>query len=300
MEDRQFPVALGRVAAALLVSALLGSPAGPARAQNVPVDLELALAVDVSRSVDEEEAALQRNGYIAAFRHPGVVEAIRSGPLGRIAVIYYEWGDYGDIFPVVDWTLIGDKASANGFAEALNRSMPNSGRRTGISGALEHGASLFDRNRFDGRRRVIDVSGDGENNSGALVDRMRDRVVAMGITINGLPILNGRRSPGGWRQIDSLDLYYRDCVIGGPGAFHIVANDFRDFARAVLRKLILEIAGLTPPDAAPSPRTDRRHPYLVRVAAPRVAPPCDIGERRRRQRWLGDDDMIAPPPRPTP
>ncbi len=295
MGGRLYPFIRPSAAALLFGIATVLLPAGPASAQNQPVDLELALAVDVSRSVDEEEAALQRNGYIAAFRHPSVVDAIRHGRYGRIAVTYYEWGGYGTIYPVVDWTLIHDKASADGFADALMRNVPNSARRTSISGALEHGASLFDANRFDGQRRVIDVSGDGANNSGTLVNHMRDRVVAMGITINGLPIMNGRESPTGWQQIDTLDLYYRDCVIGGPGAFHIVARDFKDFSRAVLRKLILEIAGLAPSETLPA-QAGRGHPYLIRVAAPRVSPPCDIGERQRRQRWFGDDDPVIPSP----
>jgi hypothetical protein len=275
-------------------------------AENLPVDIELALAVDVSRSVDEEEARLQRDGYIAAFRHPRVIEAIRHGPLGRIAVSYYEWGGYGNAHLVVDWTLIKDKASADSFAEVLSRTVPMSARRTGISGAIDYGAALFDRNRFDGRRRVIDVSGDGANNSGELVTVARARAVAAGITINGLPILNGRESPGGWRQIENLDLYYRDCVIGGPGAFYIVARDFRDFARAVLRKLVLEVAGARPtgavPDQAGMARSRGSTPVLVHIAADaRTPPPCDVGERRRRQRWFGSDDnlLLQPPPTPS-
>ena len=263
-------------------------------AENLPVDLELALAVDVSRSVDEEEARLQREGYIAAFRHPRVIEAIRHGPIGRIAVSYFEWGGYGNAHLVVDWTLIKDKANADSFADALSRTVPMSARRTGISGAIDYGAALFDRNRFDGRRRVIDVSGDGANNSGELVTVARDRAVAAGITINGLPILNGRESPGGWRQIENLDLYYRDCVIGGPGAFYIVAGDFRDFARAVLRKLILEIAGLQPP-AADTRRAHAGgsatlfHRAADAPAARRAAPPCEAGYRQFWRYFQGDD-----------
>jgi hypothetical protein len=284
--------------ALLLIASL--APLQEAAGEVLPVDLELALAVDVSRSVDEEEARLQRDGYIAAFRHPNVVEAIRHGPLGRIAVSYYEWGGAGNTHTVVDWTVIGDAGSATGFADELARTTPMRARRTGISGAIDHGAALFDRRRFEGRRRVIDVSGDGANNSGEIVTVARDRAVAAGITINGLPILNGRASPSGWQQIDTLDLYYRDCVIGGPGAFHIVARDFQDFARAVLRKLVLEIAGAQPPGTAqtrsrpPPPR--KEGPLLLRAATDaRKAPPCDIGERRRGQQWYGDDTIMQPP-----
>lgn len=246
---------------------------GPILATPVSVDLELVLAVDVSRSVDVEEAALQRTGYVSAFRHPSVIDAIKHGPLGRIAVVYFEWGGYGNTNLVIDWTLIKDKASAGKFADLLQTSPRLVARRTGISGALDMGAAMLAHNNFNGKRRVIDISGDGANNSGDLVDMARDRTVAKGITINGLPILNDRESPFGNRQVENLDLYYRDCVIGGPGAFHIVAKDFKDFARAVLRKLILEIA-----DAQP------RRPLLIRVSAKRKAPPCYIGEQRRRQR----------------
>jgi hypothetical protein len=255
------------------------------------VDLELVLAVDVSRSVDAEEAALQRTGYVAAFRHPSVIDAIRHGPLGRIAVVYFEWGGYGNTNLVIDWTLIKDKASAENFAHELRKSARLVARRTSISGALDIGAALLGSNDYSGKRRVIDISGDGVNNSGDLVVMARDRAIARGITINGLPILNGRESPGGYQQVANLDLYYRDCVIGGPGAFHIVARSFKDFSRAVLRKLILEIANAQP--AAASSRDRARparrravpgNPYLIRVAAGRKAPPCHIGEQRWRLR----------------
>ena len=285
---------------ALAILAVLSAASPPAAAADGAreVDLELVLAIDVSRSVDEEEARLQRDGYIAAFRHPSVIEAIRRGPLGRVAVSYFEWGDYGNTHLVVDWTMIGDRASALAFADELGRTMPMSARRTGISGAIDYGVSLFDRNRFDGRRRVIDVSGDGANNSGELVTVARDRAVAAGVTINGLPILNDRDSPGGWPQVPNLDLYFRDCVIGGPGAFYLVAKDFRDFGRAVLRKLILEIADARPADAD-QPRRAAGHPLLVLVATEKkTPPPCDAGERRRRQLWFGDDpdNYLQPPP----
>jgi hypothetical protein len=278
------------------LSALLAI-AGGARSAPVAVDLELVLAVDVSRSVDREEAALQRTGYVSAFRHPSVIDAISQGPLGRIAVIYFEWGAYGNTNLVIDWTLIKDKASAEDFANRLRKSPRLVAQRTSISGALDTGAALFDLNSFAGKRRVIDVSGDGSNNSGDLVDMARDRTVAKGITINGLPILNQRLAPSGRPQVANLDLYYRDCVIGGPGAFHFVATSCKDVGRAVLRKLVLEIAGIAP-TAAP----DRSHagtrrwhgipenPLLIRITGERQAPPCYIGEQRWRQfRGYGTD-----------
>ena len=279
--------------------------AGPARAAPIAVDLELVLAVDVSGSVDTEEAALQRTGYVLAFRHPSVIHAIRHGPLGRIAVVYFEWGGYGNTNLVIDWMLIKDKATAGKFAHKLRKSAQLVASRTSISGAMDISAAMLASNKFTAKRRVIDISGDGANNSGDLVDLARDRTVARGITINGLPILNRRESPGGYRQIEALDLYYRDCVIGGPGAFHIVAKSFKDFSRAVLRKLILEIADARP---ATAPSRDRArsgrwrgltgNPNLIRVAGGRKAPPCYIGEQRwRRRRGYGPGGWMPQYPR---
>lgn len=236
-----------------------------------PVDLELALAVDVSGSIDDEEAQLQRDGYVAAFRDPAVIRAIEHGMLGRIAVAYYEWAGFNRVRVIVDWTLIEDVKTAHAFAGLLTLEPPRTVRRTSISSAIDFGVPYFARNEYDGTRRVIDVSGDGANNSGDLVTRARDRAVAAGVTINGLPIINGRPGPFGWPPIKDLDLYYRDCVIGGPGAFLVVANSFDEFAEAVRRKLILEIAGIGPPK-----------PRLVpaQLAPERTAPPCNIGELR--------------------
>lgn len=239
------------------------------------VDLELALAVDVSRSIDAEEARLQRRGYIAAFRDPEVIHAIRSGLLGRIAVTYFEWAGVDQPHIVAGWTLIDDDASAFAFAEELGRMAPGTARRTSISRAIEFALPLFDGNGFEGTRRVVDVSGDGPNNWGALVTTARNRAVAAGVTVNGLPILDHGGGMFSNFNIPDLDLYYRDCVIGGPGAFVVVAADFTDFARAVRRKLVLEIAGHGP----------RKAPGLVPARAIEVArasPPCDIGEQLMR------------------
>ncbi len=247
------------------------------------VDLELALAIDVSGSIDDEEANLQRAGYIAAFRNPRVIEAIRHGILGRIAVAYYEWAGFGHNKMIADWTVIHDRASALAFVERLHEPPPETARRTAIGQAIAFGIPLFDRNVVEGTRRVIDVSGDGPNNWGQSATVSRDFAVAAGITINGLPIVNDRPSRWGWPSIPNLDLYYRDCVIGGPGSFLVVANTFEDFSAAVLKKLILEIAGVSPPRR--TIYVGRRWKPLVRAAArERIAPPCDIGETRRRDR----------------
>lgn len=247
-----------------------------ARAET-PVDLELALAIDVSRSIDPSEARLQREGYISAFRDPKVIKAIESGMLGRIAVGYFEWAGFGHADTVVDWMLVEDAASANALANALERSDPVSASRTSISGAIDFAWPWFDNNGFDGSRRVVDISGDGPNNWGGLVTEARDRALAAGVTINGLPILDSGSGLFSRFNIGSLDLYYRDCVIGGSGAFLEVAADFNDFARAVRRKLVLEIANLRPPPI--------RGPIAVQAdTGAGASPPCDIGETLWRDR----------------
>lgn len=252
----------------------------PAAARaDIPVDLELALAVDVSLSIDADEARLQRQGYIEAFRDPYVIGAIRSGVLGRIAVAYFEWAGAGRVRLVVGWTLIDGPDSAHAFADTLGRKFVGSARYTSISGAIDFALPLFD-NGFEGTRRVIDVSGDGPNNRGRLVSRARDKAVATGVTINGLPILDDGGGPFSRFNIPDLDLYYRDCVIGGPGAFLVVAVNYKDFARAIRRKLILEIAGPAPP------KPPRLLPAQAKSKA-RAPPPCDIGEQLIR----GIDDF---------
>jgi len=265
---------LGFIFSGLLLWALSGQAAP---AQDMPVDLELALGIDVSGSVDDEEAMLQRHGYITAFRDPAVIRAIEHGILGRIAVAYYEWAGYGHMRIISDWTLIDGAAAAQSFAESLEQNPPQTAHRTAISSAIDFAVTYFDLNDFEGTRRVVDISGDGANNWGGPVTESRDRAVAQGIIINGLPIVNDRPGPSGRPQQADLDLYYEECVIGGPGAFIVVANSFPEFAEAVRRKLIIEIS-----DAAP-----QSGPELVRVQflPRRVAPPCDIGEQR-----LQDED----------
>jgi hypothetical protein len=220
----------------------LGLLAGQAGAEDVPVDLELVLAVDVSGSVDPSEARLQREGYIAALRQPRVIEAIRGGTLGRVALTYVEWA--GDDYQrtVLDWALIEDADSALAFADALAEAPLQSGQWTSISGAIDYARPRFDGNGFKGIRRVIDISGDGYNNHGRPVETARDEAVAAGITINGLPIVNDRPNPWGSLPPKDLDRYFEDRVIGGPGAFIVVANDYTAFASAIRSKLLLEIA----------------------------------------------------------
>ncbi|AWK87035.1 DUF1194 domain-containing protein [Azospirillum thermophilum] len=231
-------------AAVLLVLAVGASPL-PVLAE-VPVDLELVLAVDVSGSVDPDEAKLQRDGYIAALMNPKVQQAIAGGPFGRIAATYVEWAGESHQQVIVGWTELGDRASLSTFASAIGEAPFTTAHWTSISSAIDFSARLFDGNGFEGTRRVIDVSGDGENNRGRPAEWARDEAVARGITINGLPILNDRPNPlGGLAPID-LERYYRANVIGGPGAFLVPAGDFGAFAEAILNKLLLEISNAPP------------------------------------------------------
>jgi len=239
---------------ALVAILLLAMPAR-GTAADLAVDLELVLAVDVSGSIDADEAQLQRSGYVQAFLDPKVADAIRSGPYGRIAVTYVEWAGDHHQETVIGWTVLDGGASVTAFADRLAETPVGRERWTSISGALLYAAGLFDGNGVEGVRRVIDVSGDGFNNSGPLLPPVRDAVLARGITINGLPIVNDRPNPWGGEPTRGLDAYYRDYVIGGPGAFLVVAEGFGSFAQAILTKLLLEIAGMPPPaELAACPR----------------------------------------------
>ena len=210
-----------------------------------------------------------------------MIAAIRSGVFGRIAVTSMEWSGLGGGNVIVDWATVFDATSARAFADALAERPLASGRRTSISHAITMAMRLFEDNGFDGTRRVIDISGDGANNQGLLVTAARDRAVADGITINGLPIINDRPSPFGWPSLPDLDLYFVNCVIGGPASFIIVAEGFEAFAAAIRSKLILEIAG----GRADRPDSGESRPARLQLAA--AGPPCDIGERRWRSRNFG-------------
>jgi len=211
-----------------------------------PVDVALVLAVDVSRSIDEDEARLQREGYRAAVSDPRVVEAIRGGMLGSIAVAYTEWAGIEYQRLVIPWTRIGSQRDADLWSETLSQAPRASLSWTSISGAIDHARRVIAECPNEATRKVIDVSGDGVNNSGPPAEQARDRAAAEGITINGLPILNDRPTFGRPPPVP-LDQYYRESVIGGPGAFMIAAEDFEAFGNAVRRKLIREIAGLGGP-----------------------------------------------------
>ncbi len=233
------PIPLCGLGLAMLLAAL-GDP-GPAC--TAPVDLELVLAADTSMSVAPDEFALQMAGYARAFRRPEVLQAIRDAGANGIAVALIQWGDSYQQAVSVDWSWLGDPASSAAFADrvaAAGRLFTGPG--TALATALGYCLGLFDGNGYEGPRRVVDVSGDGRDNRGPRVSASRDRAVAAGITVNGLAILNDE---------PFLDRYYERQVIGGPDAFVVAAADYRDFADAVVRKLVREIAG---PPLAGAPR----------------------------------------------
>ena len=230
----------------LAASAALALPRA-ARA-NTDVDLLLVLAVDVSRSIDDEEARLQREGYRDAMLHPQVVAAVTGGPHAAIAAAYVEWAGIQYQRLVLPWTRLASPADCAAWALTLGGASRDSMAWTSISGALIFSRGVLADCPYTADRRVIDVSGDGINNSGPPVTMIRDQLVAEGVVINGLPIVNDRPNFGRAPQPD-LEPYYRENVIGGDGAFLIVAEDFENFGTAIRRKLLTEIAGLTPPKA---------------------------------------------------
>jgi hypothetical protein len=267
-------------AAALAVTGLTGGLAAPSSApiladrspNAIPVDVELVIAVDVSYSMDPEEQALQREGYIAGLTSREFMQGLRSGMNGKVALTYFEWAGPYDQKIIVPWRLIDGPEAADAFANEIAIAPYRRASRTSISGALNFAKPLFDGSGYRGFRRVIDVSGDGANNSGPFVTLVRDDVLAAGITINGLPIML-KRPNSFTMDIENLDVYYEDCVIGGPGAFVIPIREREQFKEATRTKLVLEIAGRTP-DSRVVPAQAR---------APRVS--CTVGEQMWRDRW---------------
>ncbi|MEM9277069.1 MAG: DUF1194 domain-containing protein [Pseudomonadota bacterium] len=216
-----------------------------ADAADVEVDVQLVLAVDVSRSMSPLELEIQRRGYAEALVSDEVISAIQSGLLGRVAITYMEWAGAFSQRIVVDWSMISSRAEAQVFADKLTAHFEDSLRRTSISGGLEFAATLFDRNGFTSNRRIIDVSGDGPNNQGRPVLQARNDVLEKGIVINGLPLMT-KEGVGGFLSIDDLDEYYSNCVIGGPGSFMLPVLSWEQFPTAVRQKLILELANRKP------------------------------------------------------
>ena len=248
------------------------------RDRAIPVDVELVIAVDVSYSMDPEEQALQREGYILALTSKEFLHALRQGANGKIAVTYFEWAGQSDQKIILPWRLIDGPEAADAVAAEIARAPYRRASRTSIAGALRFAKPLFDDSGYKGLRRVIDVSGDGTNNAGPLIVPTRDEVLAAGITINGLPIMLKRPYVGSL-DIENLDVYYEDCVIGGPGAFVIPIREREKFIEATRTKLVLEIAGRQP-EARIVPASSK---------APRIS--CTIGEKMWQERWGGGIDF---------
>ena len=235
-----------RAILAVLSGLLLAAPcraAGPAEA--APVDVALVLVSDVSRSIDDSEFRLQKQGYRAAFTDPAVIAAITGGPDGAIAVAYVEFASADEVDTVLDWTVIHDAASASGFAARLAAAPRSFAGRTAIGAGLAQAIAMLDASGYQATRRVIDVCGDGTSNAGPAVEAMRDRAVAEGITVNGLTIINDH--PVSWvfahvQPPGGLTAWYRAHVAGGPGSFVREVHDFANFGQAMTRKLVSEIA----------------------------------------------------------
>lgn len=247
----------------------------PAQAEGIEVDVELALMVDVSRSMAPPELELQRRGYAEAISSPQFARVIEQSLTGQIALTYVEWAGDGLQRVVVPWTLIDGPDAAGAVADKLVSHFDSGLRRTSISGAIRFAEYEIETNAFIGLRRVIDVSGDGPNNDGRPVTRARDSAVAKGIIINGLPLMT-TDGPSRW-GIEDLDVYYENCVIGGPGAFVVPVTDWADFPFAVRRKLILELVG-APVGLWPIAEG--------RTGTTEAGYDCMIGEKIRRERDL--------------
>ncbi|WP_245261151.1 DUF1194 domain-containing protein [Chelativorans sp. J32] len=251
---------------------------GSSQAQEA-VDVELVLAVDVSLSMSPGELEIQRHGYAAALTHPSVIEAIKNGMNGRIAVTFFEWaGDFSQRV-LVPWTVVASAEDAEKVAGMLTASPSQSARRTSISGAINFAADLFAESPYKGMRRVLDISGDGPNNQGPSVTEARDQLVAGGITINGLPLMTNDGFTSSY-DVSDLDEYYSNCVIGGPGAFMIPVNEWSQFPEAIRRKLVIELAN--------DDQEKVRPPIMLAQASP--AYDCQIGEKMWRNRsWMWQD-----------
>jgi hypothetical protein len=238
----------------------------------VGVDVELVLAVDISYSMDFDELKLQREGYVEAVTSPEFLNALKQGMHGKVAVTLVEWAGIHEQRIVVPWRLIDGPEAAQKVAAEMAAAPVRRAFRTSISGALLFSAPLFEGNGFNGIRRVIDVSGDGTNNQGPLVNIARDEVLEKGITINGLPIMLKQPQPGSVDLVD-LDAYFEDCVVGGPGSFVIAIREREKFKEAIRTKMVLDIA---------EPRIE---PRVIPASAQNPRMSCTIGEQMWQRRW---------------
>jgi hypothetical protein len=249
-----------------------GNQVSDSRDKPASVDIELIIAVDISYSMDMDELAVQREGYAQAIVSKEFLQALKAGPSGKIAVTYFEWSALNDQKVIIPWRVIDGPETADGVSEEILKAPIRRGSRTSISGAINFAMPLFEQNPYHGLRRVIDISGDGPNNNGLPVTGARDAALEKGITINGLPIMVKEPSYS-TMDIENLDFYYEDCVIGGPGSFVVPINGSDKFKEAIRTKLLLEVAGRTP------------EPPTVPVAEKEPRVPCLIGEKIWQDRW---------------
>ena len=247
----------------------------PAETKNgaTAVDAELVFAVDISYSMNSDEQRLQRAGYVQALKSKEFLDALQSGPLGKVAVAYIQWASSSDQDVLLNWSLVDSAESAQAVADKLGEAGYRRAQRTSISGGIDFGVHMFDNNAYNGARQIIDVSGDGPNNNGRPVTDARDEALAKGIVINGLPLV-GIRSYLGPADIKDLDIYYQDCVVGGPDSFMIPIHDTSAFVEATRNKLVREIADR--PLAKPKVQ-------LAADSEPRIS--CMVGENLWRGRW---------------
>ena len=264
--------------ATAMVSAAGAATSGPAspmadsKDNRTAVDIELVIAVDVSYSMDLDELAVQREGYAQAIVSKEFLQALRNGPNSKIAVTYFEWSASSDQKIIIPWRVIDGPETADAVSTEIMKTPVRRGSRTSISGAIYFAMPLFEDNPYRGLRRVIDISGDGPNNNGAPVVGARAAALEKGITINGLPIMVKEPSYS-TMDIDNLDWYYEDCVIGGPGSFVVSIRDRDQFREAIRTKLVLEVAG----------RTQEQPTVPIAEKEPRI--PCMIGEKIWQDRW---------------
>jgi hypothetical protein len=238
------------------------------------VDVELVLAVDVSYSMDMDELAIQREGYAQAIISKEFLQALKAGPNGKIAVTYFEWAASTDQKIIIPWRLIDGPETADAVAAEIMKTPIRRASRTSISGAINFAMPLFEENPYRGIRRVIDISGDGPNNNGMPVTAARDAALEKGVIINGLPIMVKEPSYS-TMDIDNLDFYYEDCVIGGPGSFVVTIKDRDKFKEAIRTKLLLEVAGRQPERPVIPAASQSRDPRVN----------CLIGEKIWQDRW---------------
>jgi len=267
-------LAMGAMAGDVAVNAAPQAPPRVAQTKpaDITVDVELVLAVDISYSMDIEELTVQREGYAQAIVSKEFLQALKAGPTGKVAVTYFEWAASTDQKLIIPWRIIDGPESADAVAAEILKTPVRRASRTSISGAINFAMPLFEQNRYHGIRRVIDISGDGPNNNGMPVTVARDAALEKGFIINGLPIMVKEPSYS-TMDIENLDYYYEDCVVGGPGSFVVPIKNREKFREAIHTKLVMEVAGRVP---------ERRVVPAV-GKEPRVN--CLIGEKIWQERW---------------